>query len=73
MKKRNYKKVIAKRKKLWDTFKWEYHNQVNRLYKNHSLNCGCSLCKEISAQKRIINRKDRHKFSMERNRIKFDW
>lgn len=53
--------IIKKRKKLWDTFKWGYFNQIHRLYKNHSLNCGCSLCRAETFYKRKMNRDDRHK------------
>ena len=73
MKKKDYERIIKKRKRLWDTFTWGYRDEPNRLYKNHSLNCGCSMCTAISAQKKIRNRKERHQFSMERNQIKFDW
>lgn len=65
--------VIKKRKKLWDLFDWDYRNQPNRLSKNHSLNCGCSICRARTFFKRKERRDRRHEFKIELNTIKFDW
>lgn len=46
------KNVIKRRKKLWDLFDWGYRNQPSRLYKNHSVNCGCSMCRAETYFKR---------------------
>lgn len=40
-------KIIKKRKKVWDTMNYGYHNQPNRLYKSGSLSCNCSQCRMI--------------------------
>ncbi len=52
--------VIKKRKRLWDAFGWGYRNQSNRLLKNHSLNCGCSMCRARTYFKRKERRDKRH-------------
>jgi len=57
---RKNKSIIKKRKKLWDTFGWGYRNQPNRLFKNHSLNCGCTICKAKTFFNRKKRRDNRH-------------
>ncbi len=48
----------AKRKKLWDSFGWVYRG-TNYLSKNHSLNCGCKLCRMKTLHNRLENKKNR--------------
>ena len=52
-----------KRKKLWDTFDWTYKS-VNALSKNHSLNCGCSICRYKTYSRRYKNKQNRLKEKM---------
>ena len=54
------KNIIKKRKKLWDYFGWGYLNQPGRLFKNHWLNCGCSICKAKQNIHKQELRDDRH-------------
>jgi hypothetical protein len=57
--------IIKKRKKLWDLLDWGYRHQPNRFNKNHSLNCGCSMCRARTFFKRKKRRDDRHKSKIE--------
>ena len=54
------RRYARKRKRLWDVFGWIYRS-VNSLSKNHSLNCGCSMCCADTYYKRYERRQDRHK------------
>lgn len=73
MNRKDYKRIINKRKKIWDTFEWWYRQEPNRLYKNHSIKCGCSMCRSMTYFKRKERRDRRHEFKIELNTIKFDW
>lgn len=44
--------------KLWDQFKWGYKSP-NYLFKNHSLNCGCSQCRWRTEEKKLYNKRER--------------
>ena len=57
--------VIKKRQKVWDIFGWGYRKEPNRLYKNHSLNCGCSMCRMKTFWNRVERRKDRREAKKE--------
>lgn len=56
--------VALKRKKLWDYFGWTYKG-FGYLSKNHSLNCGCALCKGQTEYYRRKNKKERLKAKRE--------
>lgn len=56
-----------KRKRLWDNFGWVYKS-VNYLSKNHSLNCGCSMCRMRTYYNRFENKQERLKSRMELRR-----
>lgn len=58
--------IISKRKRLWNTFGWVF-NSDNYLSKNHSLNCGCSMCRTKTYFRRLGNKQERLKA---RNEIK---
>jgi hypothetical protein len=47
-----------KRKRVWDNFGWVYRG-VNYLSKNHSLNCGCSMCKMKTYYNRLGRKQER--------------
>lgn len=65
MKKKDYKRIIDKRRKVWDTMGYGYRGEPNRLFKNHSLNCGCSLCRYNTYSRRKDRRDDRHNIKLE--------
>lgn len=46
------------RKKLWDSFNWGYKSP-NYLNKNHSLNCGCGMCRAKTFFNRYERKKER--------------
>jgi len=50
--------VSKRRKKLWDTFGWVGKGK-KFFSKNHSLNCGCSLCRSKTFFRRYKNKQDR--------------
>lgn len=52
--------IAKRRKKLWDIMKWGYKS-IMSLSKNHSLNCGCSICRYHTYEKRLQNKRVRHK------------
>jgi len=53
--------IAESRKKLWDKMGWVYKgNGVSFFKHNHSLNCGCRICKLDTFFKRFENRIDRH-------------
>lgn len=52
--------VILKRKRIWDIMGYTYRDESNRLYKNHSLSCGCSCCRWHSFMQKKRLRDDRH-------------
>jgi len=54
------RQYAEKRKKLWDSFGWVYRG-TNYLSKNHSLNCGCKLCRMKTLNNRLENKKNRLK------------
>lgn len=47
-----------KRKRMWDHFGWVYRG-VNYLSKNHSLNCGCGMCKMKTYCNKLERKQDR--------------
>lgn len=49
-----------KRKKLRNVFGWPYKG-VNDLSKNHSLNCGCAMCRAKTFFRRYENKQERLK------------
>ena len=51
--------IIKKRKKMWDRLGFVY-KQENYLRKNHSLNCGCSVCRFMTYSRRLSNRRKRY-------------
>ena len=61
-------KIALKRKKVWDYFGWGYKG-LGFLAQNHSLNCGCSLCKSITKHRRQQNKKHRLKSKLELKQI----
>lgn len=63
--KRKLQKAIN-RKKVWDRFEWGYPGKgLGFFNRNHSLNCGCGLCKTITAIRRQENRQLRYKLRKE--------
>lgn len=46
------------RKKLWDHFGWGYKT-LSQLNKNHSLNCGCAMCRTKTFFHRYERKKER--------------
>ena len=61
--KKDYYKALS-RKKLWDHFGWTYKG-ISYLSKNHSLNCGCSMCRARTYFKRLKNKQKRLKLKQE--------
>lgn len=55
---------VAKRKKLWDLFRWGYKG-VGDLHQNGSLNCGCSMCRNSTYHRRLENKQNRIKNKVE--------
>ena len=54
---RNYAK---KRKRLWDIFDWTYRGDgINYLSRNHSLNCGCGMCRAETFYNRLERKQER--------------
>lgn len=63
--KRNLQKAIN-RKKVWDRFNWGYPGSgLGFFNRNHSLNCGCGICKTNTFFKRIERRKLRYRLRKE--------
>lgn len=56
----------AKRKKLWDLFRWGYKG-IGDLHQNGSLNCGCAMCRFDTYIKKLRNRQERHKIKIKLN------
>jgi len=51
---------LKSRRKTWDSMGYVYKGKgLNFLRKNHSLNCGCSICQEKTRQKKVKNKKER--------------
>lgn len=51
-------RVIKKRKNLWNIFGWVFKTESS-LSKNHSLNCGCSMCRMKTFYNRLENKQER--------------
>ena len=48
------------RRAIWDYFDWGYlGNGINYLRNNHSLNCGCGMCKGRTFERRLNNKRER--------------
>lgn len=54
------KDYAKKRSKMWDLLGFTYLHK-NVLNKNHSLNCGCVMCKMKTYYNRLKNKQDRLK------------
>lgn len=52
--------IIAKRKKIWDHFGWNYKG-IGYLNKHGGLNDGCTLCKTETFYKKFSNKQQRLK------------
>lgn len=50
--------IIKKRKNLWKIFNWGFISD-SYLYKNHSLNCGCGMCRMKTYYNRLENKQER--------------
>ena len=58
------RRKVAKRKKLWDIFRWGYKG-IGDLHQNGSLNCGCAMCKMKTYYHRLENKQQRLKNKLE--------
>jgi len=59
------KHYALKRKKVWDTFGWNYRNSLNFLSKNGSLNIYCAIDRYRTFLKRYENKQKRLKYNRE--------
>ena len=61
---------LKTRKKLWKLFNWDFPgNGLGFFRKNHSLNCGCELCKEKTKIRRAENKQQRAIGKLEMTKI----
>lgn len=51
-------RIIKKRKNLWNIFGWGFISE-SYLEKNHSLNCGCGMCRMKTFYNRFENKQER--------------
>ncbi len=58
------REVAKKRQKVWDKFGWVYKG-IGYLSQNHSLNCGCVMCRMGTYFRRYDNKKQRLKIKQE--------
>ena len=56
------KHFINRKKKIWNHFGWQYKGTGKSFFKhNHSLNCGCSICRANTFYRRKENKQIRIK------------
>jgi len=62
------REYAKKRKRMWDCFGWTYRG-INDLSKNHSLNCGCGICRARTHYKKLKRKQDRKNARHETKKI----